>query len=52
MCHVTIRNGFQILGGKIVKNVQIAPPTTEIWPKQLNATIVSESVIFMKLEGT
>ena len=26
----------QILGGKTVKKVQIAPPTTEISPKKLN----------------
>ncbi len=27
---------YQILGGKTVKNVQISPQTTEIWPKWLN----------------
>ncbi len=27
---------ISILSGKTVKNVQIDPQTTEIWPKQLN----------------
>ena len=28
----------QILGGKPVKNVEIDPDTTDIWPKQLKVT--------------
>ena len=27
---------YQILGGNTVKNVQIDPQTTDIWPKQLS----------------
>ena len=29
----------QILGGKLIKNVQIDQQTTEMWPKQLNVTL-------------
>ncbi len=37
---------YQILGGKIVKNVQIDPHTSEICPKQLNVTLsVSDTLV-------
>ncbi len=32
---------YQIIGGKNVKNVQIGPQTTEIWPKLLKVPKVT-----------
>ena len=41
---------LQIRGAKTVKNVQIDPQTTEIWPKQLNVTLsASETLVREKL---
>ena len=34
----TLKNGFQNLGSKTVKNVQINPQTTKIWSKKINVT--------------
>ncbi len=44
---ITIINGYpyQILGDKPVKNVQIDPQTTDIWPKELFVTLSA----FLKL---
>ncbi len=42
MCYKTKNNGFLIkfyIGGETVKNVQIDPQTTEIWPKHFNVTL-------------
>ncbi len=41
---------YQILGGKTVKNVDIDPQTTEIWPKELFVTLsVSDNLVRVKL---